>query len=145
MTDSAAERELASAVARRVFATLSTKWALPVIEAIGSGQPRFAEIHRAVDGISYKMLTATLRALEADGIVARHDYRTPGPRVEYTLTNAGADLLRTVHGLCAWSRAHLAELVGQIATAPSPVPPSLGRREHDGLVERPDVSPSSRR
>ncbi|MFD5178149.1 hypothetical protein ACFWM1_20245 [Nocardia sp. NPDC058379] len=39
----------AAAVARRIFATLSTKWALPVIEAIGTRERRFAELHRAVD------------------------------------------------------------------------------------------------
>ncbi|MEV0335644.1 helix-turn-helix domain-containing protein [Nocardia sp. NPDC050717] len=101
----------AAAVARRIFATLSTKWALPVLEALGTGERRFAELHRSVDGISYKMLTQTLRGLEADGIVARHDHHTANPRVDYSLTPAGADLLTTVHGLCDWSRTHLHSLL----------------------------------
>lgn len=101
----------AAGVARRVFATLSTKWALTVIEAIGTRERRFAELHRSVDGISYKMLTQTLRGLEADGIVARQDHRTANPRVDYSLTPAGIDLLTTVHELCSWSRAHLKSLV----------------------------------
>ncbi|WP_280339620.1 winged helix-turn-helix transcriptional regulator [Nocardia neocaledoniensis] len=101
----------AAAVARRIFATLSTKWALTVIEAIGLGERRFAELHRSVDGISYKMLTQTLRGLEADGIVARHDHQSANPRVDYSLTAAGIDLLTTVHALCAWSRTHLEALL----------------------------------
>ncbi|MBF5000851.1 helix-turn-helix transcriptional regulator [Nocardia sp. BSTN01] len=110
---SGTEQEQAAAVARRIFATLSTKWALAVLEAIGDRECRFAELHRAVEGISYKMLTQTLRTLEADGIVARYDHHTANPRVDYSLTAAGLDLLATVHQLCTWSRAHLRELLDE--------------------------------
>ncbi|WP_245926134.1 winged helix-turn-helix transcriptional regulator [Nocardia nova] len=108
---SGTEQEQATALARRIFATLSTKWALAVLEAIGTRERRFAELHRAVEGISYKMLTQTLRTLEADGIVTRHDHHTANPRVDYSLTPAGLDLLATVHRLCTWSRTHLNELL----------------------------------
>ncbi|MFI2284900.1 winged helix-turn-helix transcriptional regulator [Nocardia beijingensis] len=108
---SATEEQQARAVALRVFAALSTKWALRVLEQIGDGERRFGELHRSMDGISYKMLAETLRALEREGLVARRDHRTANPRVEYSLTAAGGELLRLVHGMCAWSRAHLAELM----------------------------------
>ncbi|WP_227979254.1 winged helix-turn-helix transcriptional regulator [Nocardia spumae] len=111
------ERERAAAVARHIFATLSTKWALAVVEAIGAGERRFTELHRTVEGISYKMLTRTLRTLEADGLVARHDHHTANPRVDYSLTAAGVDLLGTVHRLCDWSRTHLDALLAAEAIA----------------------------
>ncbi|MEV4208370.1 helix-turn-helix transcriptional regulator [Nocardia salmonicida] len=111
------EQAQAAAVARRIFATLSTKWALTVIEAIGTRERRFAELHRSVDGISYKMLTQTLRGLEADGIVTRYDHHSANPRVDYSLTAAGIDLLATVHELCGWSRTHLESLLAAHPTA----------------------------
>jgi DNA-binding HxlR family transcriptional regulator len=115
MSESAAqpaEQELAYAVARQVFATLSTKWGLRVVEAIGDEVVRFAELHRRVDGISHKMLTQTLRALERDALLSRRDFRQPNPHVEYRLSPAGRDLLDTVYRMCVWSRANLDELLG---------------------------------
>lgn len=106
-----AQEEMAYAVARQVFATLSTKWGLAVLEAIGGDVVRFAEVHRRVDGISHKMLTQTLRALEGDALVVRHDFDQANPRVEYRLSPAGHDLLATVYGMCEWSRANLEELL----------------------------------
>ncbi|MFI5436468.1 winged helix-turn-helix transcriptional regulator [Rhodococcus baikonurensis] len=101
----------ARAAARAVFETLTNKWTLPVLEACGDGCLRFTALHRALDGVSHKMLTQTLRSMERDGLVDRHDYRTANPRVEYSLSTAGRDLLRTVYSLCGWSRRHLDELV----------------------------------
>ncbi|MEU8899291.1 helix-turn-helix domain-containing protein [Nocardia sp. NPDC048505] len=101
------EEELARDIARRVFAVVSTRWGLRVLEEIQPGPRRFRELHRALDGISYKMLTQTLRALETHGLLARYDHGTANPRVDYTLTEAGTRLLTTVYGLCDWSRAHL--------------------------------------
>ncbi|MFE7740965.1 winged helix-turn-helix transcriptional regulator [Nocardia sp. NPDC057455] len=105
------EQRRAEAVARRVFAALSTKWALRVLEEIGDHERRFGELHRSIEAISHKMLTETLRSLEREGLVARRDHHTANPRVEYSLTLAGEELLRLVHGMCAWSRAHLAGLM----------------------------------
>jgi DNA-binding HxlR family transcriptional regulator len=100
----------ARAAARSVFAALTNKWTLPVLEACGDGCHRFTALHRALDGVSHKMLTQTLRSMERDGLVDRHDYRTANPRVEYSLSAAGRDLLSTVYSLCGWSRRHLDEL-----------------------------------
>ncbi len=94
--------------------SVTNRWA---IEAIGTRERRFAELHRSVDGISYKMLTQTLRGLAADGIVARHDHHSANPRVDYSLTAAGIDLLATVHELCCWSRTHLESLLAVHPTA----------------------------
>jgi DNA-binding HxlR family transcriptional regulator len=101
----------ARAAARAVFETLTNKWTLPVLEACGDDCLRFTALHRALDGVSHKMLTQTLRSMEREGLVERHDYRTANPRVEYSLSAAGRDLLRTVYSLCRWSRRHLDELM----------------------------------
>ncbi|WP_225729326.1 MULTISPECIES: helix-turn-helix domain-containing protein [unclassified Nocardia] len=109
------EERLGQDVALRVFAAVSTKWGLRVLEEVAAGRHRFRELHRAVDGISYKMLTQTLRELESHGLLTRFDHHTANPRVDYTLTAAGAGLVETVHTLCVWSRTHL----DQLLTAPA--------------------------
>ncbi|AHH16846.1 putative transcriptional regulator, HxlR family [Nocardia nova SH22a] len=96
-------------IALRVFAAVSTKWGLRVLEEIGPGR-RFRELHRAVDGISHKMLTQTLRDLENHGLITRYDHGTANPHVDYTLTSAGRDLVDTVYGMCEWSRSYLDRL-----------------------------------
>lgn len=65
----------------------------------------------------WRAFTQTLRGLEADGIVARYDHHSADPRVDYSLTAAGIDLLTTVHELCGWSRTHLDSLLAAHPTA----------------------------
>lgn len=103
--------EQARQVARSVFAVVSTKWGLTVLEEVRQGPRRFRELKRSIGTISDKVLTQTLRDLEAHGLIHRHDHRSANPRVDYTLTDAGRDLVATVHGLCDWSRAHLDDLL----------------------------------
>ncbi|MFF3573159.1 winged helix-turn-helix transcriptional regulator [Nocardia jiangxiensis] len=98
-------------IAVRVFAVVSTKWGLRVLEEVGDGRHRFRELHRAIEGISFKMLTQTLRELENHGLISRFDHHTANPHVDYTLTEAGIGLVETVHGLCTWSRTHLDRLL----------------------------------
>ncbi|WP_434741546.1 winged helix-turn-helix transcriptional regulator [Micromonospora sp. SH-82] len=118
-------------VAREVFGTVGTKWALQVIEAIGPDTRRFGELHRLVTGISHRLLTVTLRRLERDGVVDRTRHPTVAPHTEYRLTPAGRELYDTVAGFCRWSRHHLGEVLAARArfdqerstgTVP-PVPP----------------------
>ncbi|MEU6072791.1 helix-turn-helix domain-containing protein [Micromonospora sp. NPDC047074] len=98
-------------VAREVFDVVGTKWAVPVIEAIGSDTRRFGELHRQVAGISHRLLTATLRQLERNGVVDRTLHPTVPPRAEYRLTPAGRELHDTINGFCRWSRHHLDEIL----------------------------------
>ena len=67
---------------------------------------RFSELKRAVDGISQRMLTLTLRGLERDGLVTRTVYPTVPPRVDYELTEMGATLLGPVMAFVHWAIAH---------------------------------------
>jgi DNA-binding HxlR family transcriptional regulator len=88
-----------------LLARLGDKWSLLVLaalsEAVG-GQLRFSELMRAVRGISQRMLTTTLRHLERDGILTRQVYAEVPPKVEYTLTARGQELLVPVKAIIAW-------------------------------------------
>ena len=77
---------------------------------LGEGEKRFSELKRAVDGISQRMLTLTLRGLERDGLVTRTVFPTVPPRVEYALTSLGATLLRTLTELRNWAMQNRVEI-----------------------------------
>jgi DNA-binding HxlR family transcriptional regulator len=72
---------------------------------------RFSDIRRTVEGISPRMLTVTLRALERDGLISRRVYPVIPPRVEYTLTNLGESLLDVVRELIDWSADHTSDIL----------------------------------
>ena len=90
-------------VANDVISLVGDKWSVLVVSTLGSGRMRFSEIKRAVDGISQKMLTTTLRGLERDGYLTRTVYPTVPPRVDYELTELGFDLLKPVAALGQWA------------------------------------------
>src|SRR3989441_3942686 len=97
--------------ARDMLARIGDKWSVYVIHMLGdAGTMRFNELRSAVEGISQRMLTVTLRGMERDGLVARKVYPEVPPRVEYALTPLGATLRQLVRGLVAWSGAHLREV-----------------------------------
>ena len=86
-----------------VLARVGDKWAVLVVNLMGSGPKRFSEIKREVGGISQRMLTLTLRALERDGLVTRTVTPSIPPRVDYELTDLGRSLLAPVQALGAWA------------------------------------------
>ncbi len=96
--------------AREVLQRVGDKWSMLVIDLLGQGTMRFTELHRAVDGITARMLTVTLRGLERDGIVTRTIHPVIPPRVEYALTPMGRTLLDTIGELVTWADAHLPEI-----------------------------------
>ena len=89
-----------------VLARVGDKWTVLVVSLLGGGPMRFSELRRAVDGISQKMLTTTLRLLERDGFCTRKVFPTVPPRVEYELTALGRDLLVPVKALGDWAIAN---------------------------------------
>jgi DNA-binding HxlR family transcriptional regulator len=89
-----------------VLARVGDKWTVQVVSQLGGGPMRFSELRRAIDGISQKMLTATLRGLERDGFCTRTVYPSVPPRVEYELTELGRDLLVPVQELADWAVAN---------------------------------------
>lgn len=102
--------EPASCRAREVLQRVGDKWSVYVIDLLGQGTKRFTELHRAIDGITARMLTVTLRGLERDGIVTRTIHPVIPPRVEYALTPMGRTLLDTIGQLVSWADSHLQEI-----------------------------------
>jgi DNA-binding HxlR family transcriptional regulator len=96
--------------AREVLQRVGDKWSVLAIDLLGQGTMRFTELHRAIDGITARMLTVTLRGLERDGIVTRTIHPVIPPRVEYALTPMGRTLLNTIGQLVSWTDSHLPEI-----------------------------------
>lgn len=95
---------------RQILDRIADKWSLLVIALLDRHTLRFAELLRAVEGISKRMLATTLRQLERDGIVARTVHPTVPPKVEYNLTPLGTSLLETVQALVVWTETHQAQI-----------------------------------
>jgi len=98
---------------RTVVEVLANKWVLYVLGALRRhDRPmRFNELRRLLDGITQKMLTQTLRALERDGLVTRTVYPTVPPRVEYELTGLGVEVGQLTSAIGAWSVAHAPQIL----------------------------------
>jgi len=106
----AAVGETSACRAREVLQRVGDKWSVLAIDLLGQGTMRFTELHRAIDGITARMLTVTLRGLERDGIVTRTIHPVIPPRVEYALTPMGRTLLDTIGQLVTWTDSHLPEI-----------------------------------
>ena len=90
---------------RDMLSRIGDKWSLLVIlilEGMPQKRGRFSDLKRSIPGISQRMLTATVRNLERDGMLTRHVYAEVPPRVEYELTTLGRGLMDPVHGLVTW-------------------------------------------
>nr|WP_245958353.1 helix-turn-helix domain-containing protein [Pelagibacterium sediminicola] len=86
---------------------IGDKWSVMVVARLGNtGTLRFSQLRRAVEGISQRMLTLTLRNLERDGLVSRTIYAEVPPRVEYELTGLGQTLLEPINALWEWADTH---------------------------------------
>ena len=91
------------------------KWTLLLVRDLAAGRSRFCELERSLAGISPRTLSLRLRALEEDGIVERHTYPEVPPRVEYSLTQKGLDLLPIIDSMRQYGRRWLCE---EISRAP---------------------------
>ncbi|GAA2275496.1 helix-turn-helix domain-containing protein [Glycomyces scopariae] len=94
----------------QILSLIGSKWSILVIGQLQNQTMRFSELHRAVHGISQRMLTLTLRGLERDGLVRRTVHPDVPPRVDYTLTDLGATLLASMTALSDWASVHRAEI-----------------------------------
>jgi DNA-binding HxlR family transcriptional regulator len=89
---------------REVLARVGDKWSVLIVSRLRAGPLRFSALRRDIDGISQRMLTLTLRALERDGLVERSVFPTVPPRVDYALTPLGRSLLEPVLALESWAK-----------------------------------------
>ncbi|MBL7499001.1 helix-turn-helix transcriptional regulator [Frankia sp. CNm7] len=91
---------------RDILDRVGDKWSVLVMNLLAAGPRRYSELHRAIDGISQRMLTVTLRSLERDGLVHRTVTPSSPPRVDYTLTAVGETLCAPVRALIQWADEH---------------------------------------
>ncbi|MBF6167290.1 helix-turn-helix transcriptional regulator [Streptomyces gardneri] len=87
---------------REVLDHIAGKWTVLIIDALADGTLRYTDLRHRIGGISQKMLTQTLRQLEADGFVTRTVHPTVPPRVDYTLTELGHSLRTPIAALRDW-------------------------------------------
>ena len=91
----------------QVIDRIADKWAVMIVGNLAeSGTLRFNELMRAVPGVSHRMLTLSLRALQRDGIVSRKQFPTIPPRVDYALTPLGRSLTGPLRELAVWASAN---------------------------------------
>ena len=95
---------------REVLALVADRWSMLVIYALRGEVRRHSELRRTIGGISQKMLTQTLRALERDGLVLRRDVARVPRQVEYELTALGKTLLVPLGAICRWAEEHLPQV-----------------------------------
>lgn len=84
---------------RPVLQNVASRWGILALVALREGPYRFSALRRRVDGVSERMLSQTLQALERDGMVHREVHETIPPRVEYTLTDLGAQVAERLEAL----------------------------------------------
>jgi DNA-binding HxlR family transcriptional regulator len=95
---------------RQALDRIADKWTCLIVYALLDGPRRHGELRRAIDGISQKMLTQTLRSLQYDGLVARTVHNVVPPHVEYALTPLGQTLTDPLVAICRWAMDNLPEL-----------------------------------
>jgi len=92
------------ALVREIIGRVADKWTMLVLEALEEhGQVRFTRLGEIIGGVSQKMLTKTLRQMEADGLVSRTVFPVIPPRVEYQLTSLGHSLGQAFCGVWIWA------------------------------------------
>ena len=97
---------------RNVVARFGNKWALLVILVLSENEPiRYNELGRKIPDISSRVLSNTLRTLEADGLVARTFYQEVPPRVEYSLTDTGHSLVPIIIKLTDWAQENMKTII----------------------------------
>ena len=99
---------------RNVLARISDKWSLLVIYTLNVHREeplRFNALRRLIPDISQKMLTSTLKTLEADGYVNRKVYAEVPPRVEYSLTPRAESLIPILNVLIGWASENMAAIM----------------------------------
>jgi DNA-binding HxlR family transcriptional regulator len=105
---------LAGCPSRQLLDRISDKWVHLVLVALGNEESRsmrYSELSRKLAGISQKMLTQTLRALERDGLLTRTVTPTVPVSVSYTLTDLGFSLHELLRGMKIWAQDHMDDVL----------------------------------
>ena len=106
--------EYLSCPIRQVISRFGDKWSVLVLYTLDRSQTgvmRFNELHAHMSDCSQKMLSKTLKQLQASHLVGRKVYLEVPPRVEYSLTDTGKSLIPALEQLISWAKAHFGEVV----------------------------------
>jgi DNA-binding HxlR family transcriptional regulator len=96
---------------RQVLDRIGDTWSVLVVASLAHGPQRYTELARRIEGVTPKMLTQTLRALERDGLISRTVHAAVPPRVDYELTKLGLSLLELVGALEEWAETHMGDVL----------------------------------
>jgi DNA-binding HxlR family transcriptional regulator len=96
---------------RQVLDRIGDTWSVLIVALLADGPLRYSAVAAGIDGISPKMLTQTLRALERDGMISRTVFPVIPPRVDYELTPLGRSLLSLVNELVVWAEGHIGDVI----------------------------------
>jgi DNA-binding HxlR family transcriptional regulator len=97
--------------ARAIWGHVTGRWGGLVLGALRNGKLRYSELRKRIEGVSEKMLAQTLRDLEGDGLIRRHQHAVIPPRVDYELTAHGREVANRLGELIGWLEANIGDLV----------------------------------
>ncbi|WP_260676255.1 winged helix-turn-helix transcriptional regulator [Xanthomonas graminis] len=103
---------------RAVLSHVTSRWGVLVLVALRKGTHRFGDLRRTLEGVSEKMLSQSLQALEADGLVQRTAYPVVPPHVEYALTRLGEDAALHVQALVDWIETNIGAILSNGSAPP---------------------------
>lgn len=92
---------------RAILNHLTSRWGVMVMIVLLDGTKRFGEIRREIEGVSERMLSETLKQLEADGMLIRKSYHSIPPHTDYTLTDYGYQAGERIYALVDWLEENL--------------------------------------
>lgn len=101
----------ATCPSRVLLHRIGARWTVFIVNALAEGPMRFGELKARIQGVTPKVLTETLRAMEVDGLVARSVFDENPPRVEYALTDLGLSLLVPLRAVREWAEAHVPDVL----------------------------------
>ncbi len=96
---------------RSILQDVTSRWGVLVLFTLLGGTHRFSELRKKITGVSEKMLSQTLQALEADGFVLRIAHPVVPPHVEYCLTDKGTEVAYKVEQLVDWIESNLGDIL----------------------------------
>jgi DNA-binding HxlR family transcriptional regulator len=96
------------------LAVIGGKWKPLILYFLAHEPRRYGDLRRCLRDVSDKVLIQQLKQLEADGVVLRRDYQEIPPKVDYSLTELGRSLARTLRALCEWGEAHSSEATAAV-------------------------------
>ncbi len=96
---------------RMALDRIADKWTVLLLGLLEEGPMRFNQLRRAIEGLSQKMLSQTLKALERDGLIERRAFATVPVTVEYSITPLGRTLAAALAPIALWASAHIDDVL----------------------------------